>query len=118
MNADSLIKARAAKAGICSVLNTEKQFSAARIDIDSPIGLQILARFEEMPEICRKNYLKAMRGHSMAAGIKALCAFCLGWEEYRSGIRNCTDPACPLFPYRPYTKDQDTTTAETKPDNA
>ena len=40
--------------------------------------------------------------------IKAMCAHCMGCtledlqEGFREDIRNCTAPACPLFPFRPY----------------
>lgn len=59
-------------------------------------------RAAKMPFRSVRTYLKAMRGRSMAAGVKAFCQMCMGWEDFRPGIRNCTDPACPLFAYRPY----------------
>jgi len=59
-------------------------------------------RAAQMPFRLVRTYLRAMRGRSMAAGIKANCQHCMGWEDLRAGIRHCTDPACPLYPYRPY----------------
>ena len=41
---------------------------------------------------------------SKAAAIKAFCATCIGFPDpgWRSHIRGCTAPGCPLFPHRPY----------------
>jgi hypothetical protein len=63
---------------------------------------KITSRVAEMPQICRLTYLKAMQGDSPTSGIKAFCAMCMGWEDYRAGVRDCTDTACPIYPYRPY----------------
>ena len=69
--------------------------------VHSPTALASIGRrLSEMPESCRKNYIKAMKGRSMAAGIKAFCLECMGWE--RAGVAECTAPACPLYPYRPF----------------
>lgn len=62
------------------------------------------ARLAEMPASCRNTYIKAMRGRSMATSIRAFCQMCYAWDEFRGneGIRSCPDPACPLWPHRPY----------------
>lgn len=60
----------------------------------------IAARLAEMPKTSRNTYLKAMKGKSMGAAIKAHCSECMGWD--RNEVRNCTAPACPLYPYRPF----------------
>lgn len=57
-------------------------------------------RHNEMPPSCRSAYLKAMRGKSPAAAIKAQCLECVGWD--RNEVRLCTCPACSLYPYRPF----------------
>lgn len=66
----------------------------------------IVARLEQMPVSARQNYIAAMRGKSRAAGIKAFCQMCIGYGDEQIGmrraIRDCTDPACPLYVYRPY----------------
>lgn len=61
---------------------------------------QIAERRNDMPEIHRANYDKAMRGKSMRAATKAFCLECVCWQKEE--VRQCTDSACPLYPYRPY----------------
>jgi len=61
-----------------------------------------LKRLREMPVSCRNTYLRAILGKSIRAGAKAFCSMCMGWQEFQNGIRNCTDLACPLLPYRPF----------------
>lgn len=43
---------------------------------------------------------KAFAGNSKAAGIKAKCLDCTGWQ--RKEITLCGVEACPLWLYRPY----------------
>jgi len=52
-----------------------------------------------MPVSLRFSYLNALKGNSPQNAIKAFCIMCMGWN--RSEVPYCTDPACPLFPYRP-----------------
>jgi hypothetical protein len=61
-------------------------------------------RLETMPCSCRNTYLRAMRGRSRNAAIKAFCQMCVGWQ-HRRDVTDCTDPACPLYPYRPFRGD-------------
>jgi len=58
------------------------------------------AKLDQMPQTFRANYRRAMKGKSKAAGVKAFCSECMGWN--RKEVEKCTAPACPLFPYRPY----------------
>jgi hypothetical protein len=53
----------------------------------------------EVPERCRKAYDRAMSGKSVTAGVKSFCLECVGYD--REEVRLCSDPGCPLFPYRP-----------------
>lgn len=62
----------------------------------------IRVRASEMPRSCVRAYLRAMRGRASTTAIRAMCCMCMGWDDYRVGIEACTDPACPLYPYRPY----------------
>ena len=49
------------------------------------------------------EYRRAMTGKSRVMAVKAFCSECLGWEKPLAiAIRECSDPACPLYPYRPY----------------
>lgn len=63
-------------------------------------GRQIGLRILETPETFIRTYLKAMEGNNRAAGVKAFCAMCMGWN--RENVTKCTDKACPLYPYRPF----------------
>lgn len=61
---------------------------------------QIAERLTNMPESWRKTYLKAVGGKNRAAGVKAFCQECVGYE--RAEVTACTDRGCPLWLYRPY----------------
>ncbi len=52
--------------------------------------------------IYRAVTTKAMKGISMAAGVKANCLNCCNWD--RSITVDCGIPDCPLFQYNPYRK--------------
>ena len=85
-----------------TIATKQRFIRGCRIEIDSPQGQQVIQRLNEMPQRHRNNYLKAMRGRSTRAAIKAFCAMCVGYENAAERIRNCADMACPLYPYRPY----------------
>ena len=89
---DRMARARAAK------LNQSPKASKRCRDMRN--HPKVLARSAQMPEIYRSNYSRAMSGKSPAAGIKAHCLMCVGWQ--REEVKQCTAPACPFFPYRPY----------------
>jgi len=72
---------------------------ASGVDALSEHRQKILDRLTEMPATMRRGYMKALRGKSTSAGIRAFCFMCMGWV--RSEVPLCTDPACPLYPYRP-----------------
>lgn len=57
-------------------------------------------RRQQMPEIHRANYDKAIQGRSMKAAVKAFCLECVCWQKEE--VRKCTSLSCPLFSYRPY----------------
>ena len=63
-------------------------------------GENVAAKMAQVPERYRGIYRKAMRGRSMKAAIHAQCLECVGWQ--REEVRKCADPACSLYPYRPY----------------
>lgn len=65
---------------------------------------RVAHRLAEMPSKCRPLYRDVMEGRrsSPRRAIRAFCQMCVGWEDYAQGIRDCTDPACPLFRHRPY----------------
>lgn len=44
--------------------------------------------------------LRARAQTSRAAAIKLFCLECVGCE--RAAVRDCTDQACALWPWRPY----------------
>jgi len=67
---------------------------------------QIRARLAEMPETCRRTYLRAVLGRSMAAAVKAHCMECVCWD--RREVALCTALACALYPYRPFVSPEKT----------
>jgi len=69
-------------------------------DLDTAQEAKVVARTADMPERCRRGYLRAMGGKSRPASNKAFCLECVSWE--REEVRLCTAPACPLWPYRPF----------------
>lgn len=48
------------------------------------------------------TFISAYSGRSKAAGLKALCIECMGFDKKE--IKECTAPTCPLWCYRPYSK--------------
>jgi hypothetical protein len=61
-------------------------------------------RRQQMPGSCRNTYLTATRGRcSPVLAIKAFCSECVCWD--RQEVRNCTALACPLYKFRPFTRD-------------
>ena len=80
----------------------QDRFQEARIDCGPTQSRQIKERLSQMPVYCVGTYLKAMEGKSPTKAIQAFCCMCMGWDDYREGVKHCTDGACPLFPYRPY----------------
>jgi len=61
-------------------------------------------RLSQMPKTCMRTYLKAASGRSPSAGIKAFCLECVSWQ--RAEVAHCTAQACPLWPYRPFRKEE------------
>jgi len=57
----------------------------------------------DVPEFFQSTYQKAISGKSKTAAIRAQCQECTAYS--RSEISLCSDPGCPLFPYRPYRSD-------------
>lgn len=62
----------------------------------------IQKRLKEVLPLYKGHYLRAVKGKSRPAAIKAFCLECIGWE--RKEITQCTALACPLWPVRPYQK--------------
>lgn len=57
-------------------------------------------RLEDVPRTVRNVYIEALAGNSRAAGVKAFCLQCAGYD--RASVENCPDTICPLYPYRPF----------------
>ena len=62
-------------------------------------------RLNDAPESCKGVLIRAYRGRSPAAGIKAFCLQCVGYV--RADVRDCTALGCPLFLYRPFQRDDE-----------
>lgn len=56
----------------------------------------------QIPPRYKGIYDKAMRGRSPKSAMQAFCLECVGWVK--DEVTKCTDPECPLYPYRPYQK--------------
>ncbi len=55
-------------------------------------------RLAQIPVRQRSIFLKAWRGKSRKAAIRAFCFECTGYQS--AEVNRCTAPACPLYPYR------------------
>jgi len=69
------------------------------LELSGDAAARVKARLVEMPVNCRRTYLRALGGKAPRSAIRAFCQMCMGWR--RGEIESCSDPACPLFPYRP-----------------
>jgi len=81
-------------------LNVSQLIQDARLDVGPAQESAIAKRLSDMPETCRRTYLRAMQGKSLSAAVKAFCMECVSWD--RGEVARCTAPACPLYPYRPF----------------
>lgn len=77
-----------------------EQLQDARLGVGPAEMARIEKRVSQMPKTCVATYLRALRGRSMAAAIKAHCMECVGWN--RGDVAGCTSVACALYPYRPF----------------
>ncbi len=59
-------------------------------------------RLRQIPEAKRELYQRAMSGRDPEAAMEASCLDCCGWVDEEVFL--CTDPGCPLYPYRPQSK--------------
>ena len=56
----------------------------------------------QVPKKYQGTYKKAVEGKaSLRSAIKAFCQSCFGWSNVENEIPQCSDPACPLYKYRP-----------------
>lgn len=54
----------------------------------------------KIPQVYQQNYKTAISGNSRAAAVKAKCLDCTNWQ--RVEVADCLVATCPLYPYRPY----------------
>ena len=87
-----------------STKSVDQLMQDARLDVGPAQESAIARRVESMPETCRRTYLRAMQGGSLAAAVKAFCMECVSWD--RQEVALCTAPACPLYPYRPFGREK------------
>ncbi len=73
-----------------------RSHDAAEIDRKRAIRLKDIS--EHTPRYFA-TFKRAYGGHSLRAAVNAFCAECNGFDH--AAIRDCTAPACPLWPYRP-----------------
>ena len=77
-----------------------KANAAKKVAISPKRQAKINKRYNEMPKLYRKTYLKAVHCKSMRAALTAFCLECVA--DQRIEIQLCTDLGCPLWGYRPY----------------
>jgi len=94
-------KALASKRSLKSI---DELFQEARLGVGATQESAIAKRLSDMPETCRRTYLRAMQGRSLSAAVKAFCMECVSWD--RQEVARCTAPACPLYPYRPFGREK------------
>ena len=100
MNPSGMARGKAVASKACAK-NVDGLVQNLRERLDSTTAeVRVRNLLETMPESMRLRYCKAMSGKSLRAGVNAHCLECVGWV--RDDVRNCTSPACPLFPYRPF----------------
>ena len=80
-------------------MTTEKRTDETRrIDAERARVLEDVSKY--LPS-ARSHFEAAFAGKSRKAAVTAFCVQCMGYD--RDEVRNCTAPACPLYPHRPYT---------------
>jgi len=73
----------------------------ARSDADTAVttvSQKIQDRAANYNSSSREIYMRAMRGRSRKDAMTAFCTMCMGYNP--NEVKECTDPACPLYPYR------------------
>lgn len=67
-------------------------------EIKPPPSNQEDGKMRKIPKKYVPMYEKAMNRKSRKAAIRSFCLECVSYSEQE--VKNCTDPACPLFLYR------------------
>ena len=98
----TLAAANAVRAKLKPVSQRSIEELVNSLDVTPSALAEIKARLAGMPVSYRLTYVRAMTGKSMKAAIRAACQECVGYQDCKEQIGGCTDPACPLYPYRPY----------------
>ena len=93
-------EAMSARKRFLSGLTPDERISEAKLSLSGPRRRLVADRLSQMPETCRANYLKAVRGKSLAAAVKSFCGECVCWN--RREVEKCTALACPLYAVRPF----------------
>lgn len=70
----------------------------AQSAMSGPLLEKIKDRASSYNPTSRVIYKRAMTGRSRKDAMTAFCVMCMGYSS--SEVKNCTDLACPLFPYR------------------
>jgi hypothetical protein len=82
--------------------NKQQKESYTTPDLLSRRQAKIKQRLSQIPKLHQAGYKNAVSGKSRKDGIKAFCLMCVCWQKEE--VRQCTDLACPLYPYRAYTE--------------
>jgi len=71
-----------------------------KLSLKGSMRASVIKRLSQMPIGSRMTYIKALKGSSREAAVKSFCMECVCW--LRAEVAQCTDPGCPLYPYRPF----------------
>jgi len=77
--------------------------AASGLDLPEKRKAAVLARLREMPAFFRGTFLRSQKPRpNPKVSIRAFCQMCLAWADVKTGVRECTSLACPLYTLRPY----------------
>jgi len=79
--------------------NAQELLDSANLPLSATQKAAVLKRLKDMPASYRGRYLRALTGKARGAAMRHFCCECMGYD--REAVKECTAPACALWPYRP-----------------
>ena len=79
--------------------NPQELLESAKLPLAPKERAAVLNKLNDMPSSLRGRYLRALDGKHLRAAVTHQCIECMGYD--RAAVKDCTAPACSLFPYRP-----------------
>lgn len=60
-------------------------------------------RIATIPQLYQNLFKRCAESHvAPRSRVKAFCQMCVGYQDVKNQVRNCTADLCPLYPIRPY----------------